>query len=164
MINHADFHVFSGVKKSEFGLHRPVETFLDVLWPYDKLWKCSPGNFLSNALTLVVIRQLLKGPTYLAQKSSFHCPKKNASFKKTQKSWIYFFLQAERRGFFFFGQWNELFWQSRLGPSRIIVWPRELVRLIGNCLEIIFIMYHMVIRHLEKFLRTYEVQLEPFDF
>ena len=58
-------------------LHRSVETFLDVVWPYDKLWKYSPGNFLSNAPTLVVIRQLLKGPTYLVQKVHFSPPKKS---------------------------------------------------------------------------------------
>ena len=29
---------------------------------YDKLWNCFPDNFLSNAPTLVIIRQLLKGP------------------------------------------------------------------------------------------------------
>ena len=49
-------------------LHMPVETFLDVVWPYDKLWKCSPDNFLSNAPTLVVIRQLQTAQTFLVQK------------------------------------------------------------------------------------------------
>ena len=67
-MNHCDFHVFWGVKKSESGLHRPVETFLDVVWPHDKLWKCSPDNFLSNAPTLVAIRQLLRDPTYFVKK------------------------------------------------------------------------------------------------
>ena len=61
-------------------LHRPVETFLEVVWQYDNSWKCFPNNFLSNALSLVVIRQLLKKQTYLVQKGSFHIPKKNASF------------------------------------------------------------------------------------
>ena len=45
--------------------------FLDVVWPYDKLWKCSPDKFLSDAPTLVVIRQLLKDPTYFVKKVHF---------------------------------------------------------------------------------------------
>ena len=32
-------------------LHSPVETFLDVVWPYDKLGKCSPDNFLSEGFS-----------------------------------------------------------------------------------------------------------------
>ena len=63
---------------------------------------------------------------------------------------------------FFFGKWNELFWQKRFEPAVIVVWPWELVRLIGNCLENIFITYHMVIRRLEKFLRACEVQIQIF--
>ena len=80
-INHADFQVFRGVKKFESGLHRPVETFLDVVWPYDKLWKCSPDNFLSNALSLVLIRQLSKDPTYFVKKVHFTSQKKTPSWK-----------------------------------------------------------------------------------
>ena len=38
------------------------------------------------------------------------------------------------------------------------------MRLTGNCLENVFIIYHMVIRRLEKFLRAFEVQLETLDF
>ena len=57
-------------------LHRPVETFLDVVWPHDKLWKCSPDNFLSNAPTLVAIRQLLRDPTYFVKKVHLTPPKK----------------------------------------------------------------------------------------
>ena len=81
--------------------------------------------------------------------------------KKLQKHGFNF---CKLKGGVFFGQWNELFWQNRLSPSIIVVWPRELMRLIGNCLENIFIMYHMVIRRLEKFLPACEVQLEIFDF
>ena len=80
LIDHADFHVFWGVKKSESGLHRPVETFLDVVWPFDKLWKCSPDNFLSNASTRVAIRQLLRDPTYFVKKAHLTPPKKKTSF------------------------------------------------------------------------------------
>ena len=61
-------------------IHMPVETFLGAVWPYDKLWKCSPDDFLSDALTLVVIRQLLKDPTYFVKKVHF-TPQKKASFK-----------------------------------------------------------------------------------
>ena len=61
-----------------------------------------------------------------------------------------------------FGGWDELFWQNRLGASIIVVWPRELVRLIGSSLENIFIIYNMVIRRLEKYLRACEVQIQIF--
>ena len=65
---------------------------------------------------------------------------------------------------FFGGEWNELFGPNKLGPSIIFVWPQELVRVIGNCLENIFIVYHVVIRRLKKFLRVCEVELQPFHF
>ena len=89
---------------------------------------------------------IIEGPNLFGPKSSFQPPKKMASFK----------------GGVFFGKWNELFWQNRLGPSIIVVWPRELVRLIGNRLENVFIIYHMVIRRLEKFLRACEVHIQIF--
>ena len=57
-------------------LHRPVETFLDVVWPYNKLWKCSPDNFLSNAPTLVVLRQLQTTQTFFVKKVHFTPPQK----------------------------------------------------------------------------------------
>ena len=69
----------------------------------------------------------------------------------------WFFALKFLKGGVFFRDWNELFWQKRFESSVIVVWPRELVRLIGNCLENIFIIYHMVIRRLEKFLRVCEV-------
>ena len=67
-----------------------------------------------------------------------------------QKTWISFFASlktsknmnfifSKLKGGLFFRQWNELFGPNRLGPSIIVVWPRELVCLIGNCLENIFI-------------------------
>ena len=86
------------------------------------------------------------------------------------KRWIvaFFFLVKQYLLFLkeaiLFGGWDELFWQNRLGASIIVVWPRELVRLIEKCLETTFINYHMVIRRLEKFLHACEVQLEKFDF
>ena len=83
-----------------------------------------------------------------------------SKFKKSHKLCCHETLKEV----FFFGKWNELFWQKRFEPAVIVVWPWELVRLIGNCLENIFITYHMVIRRLEKFLRACEVQLETFDF
>ena len=61
-------------------LHRPVECFLGVVWPYDKLWKYFLSNFLSNAPTFMVIQQSLKDPAYLVQKVHFTSQKKNASF------------------------------------------------------------------------------------
>ena len=76
----------------------------------------------------------------------FRAPRKCATFK----------------GSLFFGEWDKLFWQNRLGPSIIVVWPRELVRLIGNCLQNIFIIYHVVIRRIGKFLRVCEIQIQIF--
>ena len=81
------------------------------------------------------------------------------NFKKLHKN-KYFF--SKFTGSLFLGTWDELFWQNRLGPSIIVVWARKLVRLIENCLENIFIIYHMVIRRLEKFLRACEVQIQIF--
>jgi len=56
------------------------------------------------------------------------------------------------KGGVFFGGGFELFGPKRFEPAVMVVWPCELVRLIQNCLENIFIIYHMVIRRLEKFL------------
>ena len=80
------------------------------------------------------------------QKVEFHCQVLSSFLKEA----------------FFGGGWNELFGPKRFEPSVIVVWPRELVRLIENCLENIFIIYHMVIRRLEKFLRACEVQIQIF--
>ena len=82
-------------------LHKPVETFLGVVWPYDKLWKCFPDNFLSNAPTLVVIRQLLKYPTYLVQKVHF----------TSQKKWIPLSVYPNYKFFSLFKIiWEWLWW------------------------------------------------------
>ena len=54
------------------------------------------------------------------------------------KVWVPF-----KGGVYFWG-WKKLFWQKRFEPSVIVVWPRELVRLIENCLENIFIIFMFV--------------------
>ena len=59
---------------------------------------------------------------------------------------------------FFFKRWNELFGPKRLESAVIVVWPWELVRSTGNCLENIFIFDLGVIRRLEKFLQQFEVK------
>ena len=70
--NHADFHGFWDVKKCGCELHTPIENFLDVVWTYDKIQKCSPNNYLSIASAFVVIRQLKKAPNFLSKNwSSF---------------------------------------------------------------------------------------------
>ena len=68
--NHADFHVFWGVKKVGSGLHVAVENFLEVVWPHNKKLKCSPNDALSIAPTPVVIRQLQRAETFFVKKVS----------------------------------------------------------------------------------------------
>ena len=87
---------------------------------------------------------IIEGPNLFCQKSSFQPPQKMASFKLAKNKIHVFWCFLKEA--FFFGTWDELFWQNRLGPSIIVVWPRELVRLVENCLENILIIYHMVPR------------------
>ena len=85
--------------------------------------------------------------------------KKSTFFKVFSRIFWLFKILKEA---FFWGEWNELFGPDRLDLSIIVVWPGELMSLIGNCLENIFITYHVVIRRPEKFLRVCEVQIQIF--
>ena len=74
------------------------------------------------------------------------------------------FYLAYLKEAFFGGKQTNHFSENWLQLFLLVIWPRELVRSKAYCLENIFIIYHVVIQRLEKFLQAYEVQLETFEF
>ena len=72
--------LFESLKCSLTQLQESVENFLLVVWPCYRYEKVFSGNKLSNAHTLVIIRQLQRAQNILVQKT-FLTSKKKASLK-----------------------------------------------------------------------------------
>ena len=57
-------------------LQAPVENFLWVVLPSNKYLRVTSGYKLSNALTLVIIRQLQRSQTFFVKKVKFTAKKR----------------------------------------------------------------------------------------
>ena len=73
--------LFETLKLSLAQLQVPVENFLLVVWPCYRYVKVSSGNKLSNAHTLVIIRQLERSQTVLVRNVKSTTQKKRPPLK-----------------------------------------------------------------------------------
>ena len=133
--------LFETPKIASTQLQTTVENFLEVTWPCYRYSGLTSGYNLSNAVTLVIIRCLHHPLRNLVQNPK-SASKKKASFK----------------GRVFFWRWKNRFGPNRFQPDLCVVWAWELVRSKAYHLKMILHTHTMVIRPLENFLRTLEVE------
>ena len=77
--------LFESLKFSLAQLQESVENFLLVVWPCYRYEKVSSGTKLSNAPTLVIIRQLERSPTILVKSGKSGTEKKTPLLIKSCK-------------------------------------------------------------------------------